>query len=302
MQTTVAILAAGIGKRYGGLKQLAPVDDYGNLLIDYSLYDARRAGFTRALFIINKEIAPLFRELVGDRIARRMEVDYAYQELCDLPAGFSPPAGRTQPFGTGHALLCCKNMLHEPFAVINADDFYGSEAFTTMMADLRAPQKASSCALLGYRLGDTLSHAGGVTRGVCVTDANGSLLRIDETKNIHPCAAGGGKAETADSTLFLPASTTVSMNFWGFTPDIFSALQEDFPAFLENALPNNPLHCEYILPTAVCALLQSGRMRARVLPVAGKWIGMTYREDMPIVRKEIRALTDAGLYPPNLLD
>lgn len=297
---TLLILAAGIGRRFGGPKQLTPVDEHGNLLIDYSIFDARRAGFSRVLFLINREIDEAFRAAIGERIAAHMEVDYAYQELTALPAGFHVPVGRTRPLGTGHALICCKEHIDGPFAVINADDYYGRDAYTSILHYLRTPQAANDYALLGYRLGDTLSKTGGVTRGVCVTAKDGSLLRIDETQHIVSAPDGGGVVQMGEETIFLPKETPVSMNFWGFTPHVFAQLEEGFEAFLRGALNENPADSEFILPTAICDLLEADRARVQLLPAAGKWIGMTYQDDMPHVRRAIRALVEAGEYPPVL--
>lgn len=298
-QPTLVILAAGMGSRYGGLKQIDPVDEYGNIIIDYSIFDALQAGFSRVVCIIKKEIERDFHEVIGPRIAKRAELVYAYQELDKLPQGFSVPEGRSKPWGTAHALLCCRDVVDGPFAVINADDYYGRSAYSAIYSYLSAPHAPGEYAMVGYSVENTLTDHGTVTRGVCAVDANGYLQNIKECSGIRKYAHGGMYEENGRE-IFIPKGTPVSMNLWGFDPSLFSGLAAGFPPFLENGLKENPLKCEYLLPTAVHDLISAKEASVKMLKSEDSWFGVTYKEDMPAVRAAIRALKDQGLYKERL--
>ena len=274
------IMAAGMGSRYGGLKQMDPVGPDGETILDYSVFDARRAGFQRVIFLIKHEIEDDFRRLVGDRIARHMEVSYAFQELGNLPEGFSVPEGRVKPFGTGHAVLCCRELIDAPFAVINADDYYGPHAF----------QQAY----------DALTENGYVARGVCEANPDGTLKAIHE--RTHIIASCDGPLYTEDGEIYrrLDPDSPVSMNMWGFTPSLTDALAERFPVFLEKDLKSNPLKAEFFLPFVVNDLLEEDRATVRVLKSEDRWWGVTYQEDKPQVKAALKALAEQGLYPDPL--
>ncbi len=298
-QPTLVILAAGMGSRYGGLKQIDPVDEYGNLIIDYSIYDALQAGFSRVVCIIKHAIERDFDDIIGRRIAARTELVYAFQELNMLPDGYAVPEGRTKPWGTAHALLCCANVLDGPFAVINADDYYGRSAFSTIYDYLRAPHARGEYAMVGYNVENTLTDNGTVTRGVCDVYPNGYLKRIKECSGIKR-HNGGGAYEEAGREVFIPAGTTVSMNLWGFDTSFIEELDAGFRPFLDKGLRDNPQKCEYLLPTAVQDSLRSGSATVRVLKSHDQWFGVTYREDMPVVQAAVRALKAQGGYPEKL--
>jgi len=277
IKCSLVILAAGIGSRFGGIKQLERVGPAGEIIMDYAVRDAIDAGFGKIVFLIRKAIDEDFRTVIGDRIAaycaeKGVEVAYAYQERDDLPQGFACPADRTKPWGTGQALLACKDVVHEPFAVCNADDYYGRRVYGQVLAHL---QTQNGWCLAGYRLANTLSCYGGVTRGICQVDGNENLVSVTETRNI--------RAE--DLGVKLDPDCCVSMNLWGFTPVLFDHLQEKFVPFLqENAADNM---AEFLLPEVVDSLLKEGKATVRVLPTKEQWFGMTYREDIPIVRQAL---------------
>ncbi|MDL2257810.1 nucleotidyltransferase [Eubacteriales bacterium OttesenSCG-928-K08] len=296
---TLVILAAGMSSRYGSLKQIVPVDEYGNLLIDYSIFDALSAGFSRVLFIIKHEFEKEFRELIGDRIAKQAQVDYAFQELSMLPEGFSLPQGRTKPWGTTHALLCCKGQLNEPFAVINADDYYGPDAYVELANYLNAPRGKNEHTMVGYSVKNTLSGHGALTRGLCEIDEHGYLLSIDELRGVSKLG-DGGVYERNGERIVLEPDAPISMNIWGFHPDIMPLIEDGFPRFLERALEENPLTCEYLLPTTMCGFVESGAVRVRVLRASERWFGMTFKEDLPVVRAALRKLKDDGAYKEKL--
>ena len=293
------ILAAGMGSRYGGLKQMAPVDEYGNLIIDYSIYDALQAGFGRIICIIKRAIEKDFHEVIGHRIEERAELCYAFQELTMLPKGYSVPNGREKPWGTSHALLCCKGIADGPFAVINADDYYGQSAYATIFEYLSAPHARGEYAMVGYHVENTLTDHGAVTRGVCEADENGFLARIKECSGIRKFE-GGGVYEEGGKSVVIPKGTLVSMNLWGFDAGLLEELEAGFPQFLNTGLCENPLKCEYLLPTSVHGLIQSGAASVRVLQSRDKWFGVTYREDMPVVQAAVRTLKAEGIYPERL--
>lgn len=298
---TLVIMAAGLGSRYGGLKQIAPVDETGHIMMDYSMYDARRAGFDRVVCIINPLLEQDFRAVVGDRIARHMEVLYAYQTVdALLPAGFTVPEGRTKPWGTAHAVLCAARVVDGPFAVINADDFYGAAAFQTIYDFLTTKADSSHHAMVGYQIENTLTEHGHVARGVCVTDHHGNLLEIVERTHIEAREGGAAYTEDGESFTFLPAGTTVSMNMWGFDRSMLREIVDRFADFLTENLPTNPLKCEYFLPSIPNALLAEGKAEIQVLPTQDRWYGVTYAQDMPVVRDALAAMKAQGQYPEYL--
>ena len=296
----LVIMAAGLGSRYGGLKQIAPVDARGHVIIDYSLFDARRAGFERAVCIVKPENEADFRAIIGDRAGRRIHIDYAFQRPDLLPAGYTVPEGRVKPWGTAHAVLCAADLIDGPFAVINADDFYGRSAFQTIYDFLSAPRDPSEQAMVGYHILNTLTENGHVARGVCETDADGFLVRITERTHIE--SRDGGAAFTEDGERFtpLPSDATVSMNLWGFHHFVLDEIRDRFPAFLDRALAENPLKAEYFLPSVVDQLLRENLARVRVLPTHEKWYGVTYREDMQAVQEAMARFCREGVYPERL--
>lgn len=287
--TTLVVMAAGMGSRFGGLKQLEPVGTNGEVLLDYSVYDAAKAGFNKVVFVIKKEIEKDFRELVGKRIEQKIDVDYAFQELDKLPAGFTVPADRKKPWGTGHAILCCKDLVDQPFAAVNADDFYGPSAYQQINHYL-AQQNGDYC-MVGFRLKNTLTDNGTVSRGVCKADSNGHLLDIQEITDI---AADCAYLDADKNKVVLPADTIVSMNMWGFTPDLFGYLEEGFHAFLTEKIEQPK--AEFFLPFQIDELIKDGRKQVKVLVAEDKWYGMTYREDKPVLKAAIAAMTEKGLY------
>lgn len=298
----LVIMAAGMGSRYGGPKQIDPVGMHGEIIIDYSIYDAYRAGFRRVVCIIKKEIEADFKEIIGDRISKLMEVHYAYQRIDDLPEGFSVPEGRSKPWGTGHALLCAREFIDAPFAVINADDYYGADAFQIMYNWLKtaADDEFYEYSMIGYLLENTLTENGHVARGVCTVE-DGMLTDIHERTHIEKRGDGAAYTEDDGKTWHdVPLDATVSMNLWGFTPGFMAELGKGFVPFLEKALPENPLKCEYFLPSAVDVLLQAKKARVRVFRSPDRWYGMTYRSDKPVVEAAIRSFIAQGKYPERL--
>jgi NDP-sugar pyrophosphorylase family protein len=299
----LVIMAAGMGSRYGGLKQIDPVDDQGDIIMDFSIYDAVKAGFEKVIFIIKKENEKDFREAIGDRISSHVQVAYVFQELGNLPEGFSVPQGRVKPFGTGHAILSCIEEIDGPFAVINADDYYGAHAFRELYQYLTTHQdddKYRYC-MVGYILGNTLTENGYVARGVCTTDEEGYLQNICERTRIEK--RGEGAAFTEDdgtSWTQIPVESVVSMNMWGFSRSILDELKAGFPQFLEENLKTNPLKCEYFLPSVVGQLLKEEKATVQVLKSQDKWYGVTYKEDKAVVTAAIRGMKDAGIYPKDL--
>jgi UTP-glucose-1-phosphate uridylyltransferase len=296
---TLVILAAGMGSRYGGLKQLDPITDHGEFIIDFSIFDAIRAGFDRVVFIIKKENAELFHETVGSRVEKHIKVAYCYQGLDAIPAGCSIPEGREKPLGTGHAVLCAADVVKDNFAVINADDFYGREAFEMLASHLRNA-KEGDCCMVGYRLKNTLSENGSVSRGECCVDEKGNLTSVTERTKITPA---GDHAVYTDDGQDIPLSldTVVSMNCWGLTPDIFVKMGARFKAFME-ALPTsvNPLKQEFYLPFAVEDIMKSGEASVKVYNTDAIWYGVTYKEDKPAVVAGIREMIANGIYPAGL--
>lgn len=292
-----------MGSRYGGLKQIDPIDEYGNIIMDFSIFDAIRAGFKKVVFIIKKENEENFRAAIGDRMAKQLEVEYVFQNLNNLPEGYEVPEGRVKPWGTGHAIMSCIGVIDGPFAVINADDYYGSNAFKMAYEFLSSNSDDGTYRYMmtGYQLENTLTENGHVARGVCVTDENGYLQKINERTHIEK--RGTETAYTEDdgqNWTVIPEGSTVSMNMWGFSASILIELKERFCKFLDENLEKNPLKCEYFLPFVVDELLGEGKATVQVLKSADKWYGVTYKEDKPYVVAAIRGLKEQGLYPEKL--
>lgn len=303
-KTTLVVMAAGIGSRFGGgIKQLEPVGPTGEIIMDYSVHDAIEAGFDKVVFIIRKDLEKDFREIIGNRMEKIIETAYAFQELDDLPDGFTRPEERKKPWGTGQAILCCKDIVKEPFAVINADDYYGKEAFVKvhdyLVADHPASDRMEFC-MAGFLLGNTLSEHGGVTRGVCRVDAEGHLTKVDETKNIVKTPDGAAILKEDGTMTSLEADCPVSMNFWGFTPELFQVLETGFAEFLGSL--SDMTKGEYLIPTIVDQLIQSGKANVTVLESRDKWFGVTYKEDKPVVVQSFKELIEAGVYREKLFE
>lgn len=294
----LVIMAAGMGSRYGGLKQLDPIGPDGEVILDYSLYDAHRAGFQRVVFLIKHEIEEAFRAQVGSRVPAGMEARYAFQQVEKLPDGFSVPDGRVKPWGTGHAVLCCREVLDAPFLVINADDYYGVGAFQMAYQQLKALEgKTGEFFMVGYELQNTLTENGYVSRGVCTVDEDGYLLRVVERTHIIGSCDGPLYTEDGENYVRLAPQVPVSMNCWGFTPDFLDALADGFVPFLQEAMEKNSLKAEYYLPSAVSRELDAGRAKVRVLTCPDRWWGVTYHEDRENVMQAMRRMADEGLYP-----
>ena len=301
----LVVMAAGMGSRYGGLKQIDPVGSQGEAILDYSLFDAHEAGFETAVIIIKKAIEKDFMETVGERLKKcPMQIRYAFQEMEKIPAGFTVPEGRVKPFGTSHAVLCAAQEIGDaPFAVINSDDYYGKSAFRTIydyLCQAQDGEKLDYC-MVGYLLGNTVTDNGSVARGVCQTDAEGCLVDIQERTRIEKYEGGIHFTEDdGQSWTDLKADTLVSMNMFGFTPSFLEELKEGFPAFLSEQVPQNPLKAEYLLPRSVDKLLKQGRATVQVLKSEDRWYGVTYAADKPMVVAALAALRDAGKYPDGL--
>ena len=304
----LVILAAGMGTRYGGLKQIDPVGPSGETMLDYSVHDALQAGFGKLVFIIRREFEQAFRQYAGSRFASRAEVRYVYQEPDNLPGAHKPPPGREKPWGTGHAVWCARDALQEPFAVINADDFYGADSFRQLAAFFAqagagtpAPGAPAPCCMAGFRLGATLSEHGTVARGICSIGADGQLLDIEECTAIEWLPLGGARQQSPDgSTRLFTGQETVSMNCWGLSPGILPPLEREISAFLN--LRGSELKSEFYLPAAIARLIAAGEASVRVLPTTAQWFGITYREDRQRAVDALRALVAAGAYPENLRD
>lgn len=302
-KATLVVMAAGIGSRFGGgIKQLAPVGPSGEIIMDYSIYDAMEAGFDKVVFVIRKDLETDFKEVIGNRIEKIVEVEYAYQEKEDIPQRFREAyADRIKPWGTGQAILCCKDVVHEPFLVINADDYYGKEAYVEAYNHLVSEQQTSDkvqISMVGFVLGNTLSENGGVTRGICQVNESGMLTNIVETKNIIKIASGAA-VQTEEGDIPVDIHVPVSMNMWGLQPDFFEILETGFEEFLENHAEDYQ-KVEYLLPTIVGGLLQEGKAEVTVLKSKDKWFGVTYKEDRDAVVASVRELVDAGIYPEKL--
>ncbi len=288
-----------MGSRFGGLKQITAIDSEGHAIIDFSLFDACRAGFRNIVFIIKREIEDSFRAAIGTRMEKYFDVKYVYQQLDVLPEGYTVPAGREKPWGTGHAVMCCRGVVEGPFAVINADDFYGAGAYRTMYDFLSGDRKPGEYAMVGYKLRNTVTENGSVARGVCDTE-NGYL--VDITERTHIEKRGENAAYTEDGEHFVPLSgdATVSMNFWGFSTMMLDELYARFPAFLDKSLPVNPLRCEYFLPFVANEQLREGLAMVSILDCNETWYGMTYREDLDSVKAAIADMKARGIYPERL--
>lgn len=298
----LVILAAGMGSRYGGLKQMDPVGPCGEAILDYSVYDAKRAGFKRVIFLIKHEIEEDFKRIVGSRIEKHMDVTYAFQQLDMLPEGISVPEGRVKPWGTGHAVLCCQEYIDAPFLAINADDYYGAEAYKIAydkLCALRDDDKARYF-MVGYELRNTLTENGYVSRGVCQVDADGCLAGVKETT--HIISTCDGPLYTEDEQVYhrLPADVPVSMNMFGFTPSIIDEMRATFPLFHQTTVKANPLKAEYYLPMVVNGMLEKGTASVEVLPCPARWYGVTYQADKPMVKEALSKLAEDGLYPTPL--
>ena len=297
------IMAAGMGSRYGGLKQIDPVDQDGHIIMDFSIYDAVKAGFEKVIFIIKKENEQDFRETIGDRMAQRIEVEYVFQDIAALPEGFTVPEGRVKPWGTAHAVLSCLSVVDGPFAVINADDYYGQQAFQMIYDYLASHEDTDKYqyTMVGYLLENTLTENGHVARGVCGTNADGKLTEITERVRIEKRADGPAYTEDDGATWTpLAGDTVVSMNMWGFTNSMLPEIRDRFAAFLSENLSKNPLKCEYFLPFVVDELIRENKAEVTVLKSKDRWYGVTYREDKPVVVAAIQSLKDQGLYPQKL--
>lgn len=297
----LVIMAAGMGSRYGGLKQIDRVDDNGHIIIDYSIYDAIRAGFRDVTFIIKKEIENDFREVMDAHLAGKdINVKYVYQEIDKLPAGYSVPEGRKKPWGTGHALLCCLGTVDAPFAVINADDYYGANAFKKIYEFLKNTNDEGKYhfAMVGYKIANTVTEQGTVSRGICQSDENGMLTEIVERTKIGTTDGRIWYTE-GDESFDLDPDTLVSMNLWGFTPSYLKECEKRFPAFLDENLPKNPEKCEFFLPSVVSELIGEGLADVKVLDNSDKWYGVTYKEDKETVVEAFKKLKAEGVYPDN---
>ena len=292
-RATLVIMAAGIGSRFGGgIKQLAPIGPNGEIIMDYSVYDAIEAGFDKVVFVIRKDLEKDFKEIIGNRIKEQIDVEYVFQELDDLPEGFEVPEGRTKPWGTGQAVLACKDVVKEPFVIINADDYYGKEGFKAVHEYLVNGGK--SC-MAGFVLKNTLSDNGGVTRGICKMDEQNNLTEVVETKNIVKTATGA----EADG-MAVDVNSLVSMNMWGLTPEFLDVLEEGFKEFFEKEVPGNPLKAEYLIPIFIGQLLEQGKMSVKVLRTNDTWYGMTYHEDVAAVKNSFKKMLENGVYKADL--
>ena len=297
----LVIMAAGMGSRYGGLKQIDPVDEEGHIIMDFSMYDAKRAGFEKVIFIIKRENEESFRAAVGDRMSEYMEVSYAFQELSNIPEGYEVPEGRVKPWGTAHAVLSCIDQIDGPFAVINADDYYGKEAFVKLHDFLvgYTPEKANQFCMAGFILKNTLSENGAVTRGICETNEEGYLTAVHETSNIVKTPEGAAVDNDGQLTS-INAESYASMNMWGLTPEFMQTLEDGFKEFFANMGDKDILKAEYLLPIYIDELLQAGRVSVKVLDTKDKWFGVTYKEDKDYVVKSFARLIENGVYQRDL--
>ena len=297
---TLVVMAAGMGSRFGGCKQIVPVDDVGQIIIDFSIYDALRAGFGRVVCVIKREMEEDFRRVLVDRLPRDVELCFAYQSLDDLPEGFSIPEGREKPWGTGHAVMCALPQVEGDFAVVNADDFYGRDAFRAAADFLRAPGGANEHAMVGYDIENTLTENGTVSRGVCEGDGTGYLKDITERTKIEPRDGGAAYTEDGENWTFIPAGTPVSMNLWAFRAGVKPAFEALFLDFLRRQVPANPLKAEFYLPTVPKMLIAGNEARVRLLRTDERWYGMTYSEDIEKVQKAVAEMKAEGVYPDRL--
>lgn len=297
---TLVIMAAGMGSRFGGCKQITPVDDAGHVIMDYSIYDALQAGFGRIVCVIKPEMEADFRAVIGDRIAKHAEIAYAYQTIDRLPEGYSVPEGRVKPWGTAHAVLCAADKIDGDFAAINADDFYGRSAFKAAADFLRGDHAGNEHAMVGYLIENTLTENGYVSRGVCRADENGLLQEITERVHIEPRDGGAAYIEDGEKEVFIPAGTKVSMNMWAFGNDILDEMKRRFVDFLDTKAVENPLKAEYYLPSVPDALIREGKGSVRLLETRERWYGVTYHEDLAAVQAAMAKLRAEGVYPEKL--
>jgi len=300
---TLVIMAAGMGSRYGGSKQVDKMTDAGEIILDFSLYDAMLAGFDRVVFIIREEHRDLFKELVDERAGRFMQVEYAYQKIDDIPEGYQVPEGREKPWGTSHAVLAARHLIDGPFVVINADDYYGPGAFASLYDYLTTHEdgeKYEFC-MAGYLLENTVTENGHVARGVCDVDEDGYLRQVTERKKIEKRPEGiAFTLDDGETWTELPEGTVVSMNFWGFTASMMKSLEEGLAGFLDDALENDPMKGEYLLPHSADRLIREGKARIKVLKSPDKWCGVTYKEDKEDVKNTLESMKDKGMYPDKL--
>ncbi|MEA4999711.1 MAG: sugar phosphate nucleotidyltransferase [Candidatus Limiplasma sp.] len=300
MDKTLLIMAAGMGSRYGGDKQVDGMGPHGEILLEYSIYDALAAGFTKVVFIIKRNFEQRIRDMVGDALAKRVKVEYVYQEFDSLPAWYHLPQERVKPFGTVHAVLCAKDVIHEPFAVINADDYYGRDPYPLVSGHLDSLASQGHACMVGYYLKNTVSENGHVTRGVCATNAQGQLQSVTETYKIAPFPDGTIRDTHQDPAgVVLDPNSLVSMNLFGFTPWMFEVAEKRFEAFLK-ALPADELKAEYVLPVLIDQMMKDEGLRVDVLSTDATWFGVTYQEDKPFVQAQLLHMHQAGLYPDKL--
>lgn len=297
----LVVMAAGIGSRYGGLKQMDPIGNNGEWIIDYSVYDAIAAGFEKVIFIINRNIEKEFKSIVGEKLSAYIEVDYAYQEITDLPKEIDIPIGRVKPWGTAHAIYATRDLIDAPFAVINADDFYGKDAFVKIYDSLNniSPDELQ-LSMVGYSLKNTVTDYGYVSRGVCTVDSNNRLLSVTERTHIEKRDFGIAWLDDDKNWNELDKDSIVSMNLWGLTPKVLQVIEEDIVRFLNNAIDSNPLKCEYFLPYVVNKLIKENRASVDVLTTNEFWYGVTYKEDKEKVVQAIQSKVDNGVYPQNI--
>lgn len=300
-EPTLVILAAGMGSRFGGLKQITPVDEHGHAIIDFSLFDAYRAGFRRVAFIIKHEIEADFKAVVGRRAEKYFDVRYVYQQIENLPEGYSVPEGRTKPWGTGHAVLCAAQAVDGPFAVINADDFYGRTAYTALYDYLTGERPENEHAMVAYQLKKTVTESGSVARGICRVE-DGFLTDVVERTRIEKRGSDAAYTEDGENWLPLSGELPVSMNCWAFSHSMMDELIKRFPTWLDENVPKNPMKCEYFLPSVANALIKDGEGSVRVLNCHETWYGVTYKEDLQSFKDAMKRMRTEGIYPEALLD
>lgn len=296
-EPTLLIMAAGMGSRYGGLKQIDPVTDKGEIILDFSLYDAMMAGFQKVVFVIKEENLEAFKEIIDDKAGKHMEVKYAFQKLDDIPEGCEIPEGREKPWGTGHAIMSAREYIDGPFAVINADDYYGPGAFQSMYEFLSNVEENGKFAMVSYQLKNTITDNGHVSRGVCSVDENGYLADIVERTKIMRKDGNIAYTEDEENWTVLDEETLVSMNFWGYTGEMMDELVDRFPAFFNTTVKENPLKGEYLIPSVTDDIIKEGKATCKVLTSTDKWYGVTYREDKENVMNALQSLKDKGMYP-----
>ncbi|WP_297090766.1 sugar phosphate nucleotidyltransferase [uncultured Draconibacterium sp.] len=300
MKPTLLILAAGMGSRFGGLKQVEPVGPNGEAIIDYTIFDAIRAGFGKVVFIIRESFADAFREKFDKKLNGKIEVEYVFQELDKLPKGFTLPKGREKPWGTAHAILVAKELINEPFCALNADDFYGEKAYSVMADFLQNTVQEKTYSMIGYQLNNTLSEHGSVSRGICTVNENNNLVKIVETTKIFKKDDAAVSVEADGTEVALNGTEKASMNFWGFHPSLFTSLEKKFVQFLEEEIDKPK--SEIYIPSVVFEMIEDKEIDVKVLEANSPWFGVTYKEDKPIVVQKIKDLIDAGVYPEKLWD